>query len=95
MAAQSPKSHDNKENVSPSNMTTILDSSSSTDKDKTQIIIRRRLPLKDITSLFVSSSPLPSLPNPPFDAKCMKRRSGVGIKAPATSSSTFSCRNFR
>ncbi|KAJ4870324.1 Uncharacterized protein Rs2_48074 [Raphanus sativus] len=58
--------NDNKENVSPSEMTTTsvkpLDSSSSIiDKEKTQIrIIRRkrsrRQPLKDITNLFVSSS---------------------------------------
>lgn len=103
--------HDNKENISlsPSEMVTIsvkpLDSSS-IDKDKTQIRIRRkrsRKPLQDITNLFVSSSPLsssflirhiPSSPSLSLDPKCMKRRSGVSLK-PATSSSTFSCRNFR
>ncbi|KAF8115124.1 hypothetical protein N665_0030s0158 [Sinapis alba] len=100
MAALAPTpQYDNKENLSPLKMNTIsvkpLDSSSSIDKDKTQIIIRRRQPLKDITSLFVSSSPLHSLPTPLFDSKCTKGRSGVGIKAAATSSSTFSCRNFR
>ncbi|CAN6968584.1 unnamed protein product [Brassica oleracea var. botrytis] len=100
--------NDNKENVSPSEMTITsvkpLDSSSSIDKDKTQIRIRRkrsrRQPLKDITNLFVSSSPLsssflirhfPSSPTLSVDPKCMKRRSGVALKA----SSTFSCRNFR
>ncbi|KAJ4899938.1 Uncharacterized protein Rs2_13889 [Raphanus sativus] len=102
--------NDNKENVSPSEMTTTsvkpLDSSSSIDKEKTQIrIIRRkrsrRQPLKDITNLFVSSSsPLsssflirhfPSSQTLSVDPKCMKRRSVVALKA----SSTFSCRNFR
>ncbi|KAF8107569.1 hypothetical protein N665_0119s0034 [Sinapis alba] len=102
--------NDNKENVSPSEITTTsvkpLDSSSSVDKDKTQIRIRRkrsrRQPLKDITNLFVSSSSsslsssflirhFPSSPTLSVDPKCMKRRSGVGLKA----SSTFSCRNFR
>ncbi|KAJ0263649.1 Uncharacterized protein HA466_0039560 [Hirschfeldia incana] len=101
--------NDNKENVSPSEMTTTsvkpLDSSSSIDKEKTQIRIRRkrsrRQPLKDITNLFVSSSsPLsssflirhfPSSPTLSVDPKCMKRRSVVALKA----SSTFSCRNFR
>ncbi|CAF2130299.1 uncharacterized protein LOC103860996 [Brassica rapa] len=100
--------HDNKENVSPSEMTITsvkpLDSSSSIDKDKTQIRIRRkrsrRQPLKDITNLFVSSSPLSSSflirhfsssPTLSVDPKCMKRRSVVALKA----SSTFSCRNFR
>ncbi|KAG7542356.1 hypothetical protein ISN45_Aa07g023440 [Arabidopsis thaliana x Arabidopsis arenosa] len=102
---------DNKENVSLSHseMVTIsvkpLDSSS-IDKDKTQIRIRRkrsRKPLQDITNLFVSSSPLsssflirhiPSSPSLSLDPKCMKRRSSLSLK-PATSSSTFSCRNFR
>ncbi|KAF8097425.1 hypothetical protein N665_0289s0014 [Sinapis alba] len=100
-----------KENVSPSKMTIIsikpLDSSTSIDKDKTQIKIRRkrsrRQPLKDITNLFVSPSPLsssflvrhlPSSPNLSVDAKCMKRRSSLGLKA-ATSSYTFSCKSFR
>ncbi|CAF2024511.1 hypothetical protein F2Q70_00032760 [Brassica cretica] len=100
--------NDNKENVSPSAMTITsvkpLDSSSSIDKEKTQIRIRRkrsrRQPLKDITNLFVSSSPLsssflirhfPSSPTLSVDPKCMKRRSVVALKA----SSTFSCRNFR
>ncbi|CAA0395721.1 unnamed protein product [Arabidopsis thaliana] len=98
----------NKENVSPSEMVTIavksLDSSS-IDKGKTQIRIRRkrsRKPLQDITNLFVSSSPLsssflirhiPSSSSLSLDPKCMKRRSCVSLK-PATSS-TFSCRNFR
>lgn len=101
--------NDNKENVSPSNMATIsakpLDSSS-IDKDKTQIRTRRkrfRKPLQDITNLFVSSSSLsssflirhvPSSPSLSLDPKCMKRRYGVGLKA-ATSSTFFSCRNFR
>ncbi|WZY85122.1 hypothetical protein YC2023_031506 [Brassica napus] len=84
--------NDNKENVSPSAMTITsvkpLDSSSSIDKDKTQIRTRRkrsrRQPLKDITNLFVSSSPLsssflirhfPSSPTLSVDPKCMKRRS--------------------
>ncbi|CAH8390009.1 unnamed protein product [Eruca vesicaria subsp. sativa] len=59
--------NDNKENISPlemSQMTTTsvkpLDSSSFIDKDKTQIRIRRkrsrRQPLKDITNLFFLSS---------------------------------------
>ncbi|XP_010434522.1 PREDICTED: uncharacterized protein LOC104718465 [Camelina sativa] len=103
--------NDNKENVSPSNMATIsakpMDSSSSIDKDKTQIRIRRkrsRQPLRDITNLFVSSSTLsstfvirhvPSSPSLSLDPKCMKRRSFVvGVKAAATSSS-FSCKKFR
>ena len=94
--------HDNKENVSPSEMTITsvkpLDSSSSIDKDKTQIRIRRkrsrRQPLKDITNLFVSASPLPSSPTLSFDSKCIKGRSGVGLKTAATSSK-LSCRNFR
>lgn len=96
--------NDNKENVSPSDMSTIsskpLDSST-IDKDKNQIRIRRkrsRKPLQDITNLFVSSSPLirhvPSSPSLSLDPKCMKRRSGLGLKAAATSS-TFSCKNFR
>ncbi|KAG2260970.1 hypothetical protein Bca52824_068049 [Brassica carinata] len=99
--------NDNKENVSPSEIATTsvkpLDSSSSVDKDKTQIRIRRkrsrRQPLKDITNLFVSSSlsssflirHFPSSPTLSVDPKCMKRRSVVALKA----SSTFSCRNFR
>ncbi|KAL0738051.1 hypothetical protein Bca4012_014261 [Brassica carinata] len=101
--------NDNKENVSPSEIATTsvkpLDSSSSVDKDKTQIRIRRkrsrRQPLKDITNLFVSSSSslsssflirhFPSSPTLSVDPKCMKRRSVVALKA----SSTFSCRNFR
>ncbi|KAG2315355.1 hypothetical protein Bca52824_018477 [Brassica carinata] len=82
MAALHPKpQNDNKENVSPSKMNAIsvkpMDSSSSIDKNNTQIIIRRRQPLKDITSLFVSSSPLPSSPTLSFDPKCIKGRSGV------------------
>ncbi|ESQ55547.1 hypothetical protein EUTSA_v10027250mg [Eutrema salsugineum] len=102
--------NDNKENLPPSMMATIsakpLDSSSS-DKDKTQIRLRRkrsrRQPLQDITSLFVASSPLSSsflirhFPSSSYlsvDPKCMKRRSSVGLKAAATSS-TLSCRNFR
>ncbi|XP_023635315.1 uncharacterized protein LOC17878047 [Capsella rubella] len=112
MAALDLKSqNDNKENIPPSNMATILakplDSSSSIDKEKTQIRIKRkrsRKPLRDITNLFVSSSTLsssftirhvPSSPSLSLDPKWMKRRSGVvGLKA-ATSSSTFSCVNFR
>lgn len=91
--------NDDKENVSPTKVTTIsvnpLDSPSSIDKDKTQIRNRRRQPLKDITNLFVSSSPLPSSPTLSFSHKCIQGRSGVGLKAAATSSSTFSCRHFR
>ncbi|CAF2234731.1 uncharacterized protein LOC103834063 [Brassica rapa] len=91
--------NNNKENVSHSKMNTIsvkvpLDSSSSIDKDEIQFRIRRRQPLKDITNLFVSASPLPSSPTLSFDPKCIKGRSGVGLKTAATSSKS-SCRNFR
>ncbi|WZZ09152.1 hypothetical protein YC2023_095073 [Brassica napus] len=73
--------NNNKENVSHSKMNTIsvkvpLDSSSSIDKDEIQFRIRRRQPLKDITNLFVSASPLPSSPTLSFDPKCIKGRSG-------------------
>ncbi|XP_010439842.1 PREDICTED: uncharacterized protein LOC104723211 [Camelina sativa] len=111
MAALDLKSQsDNKENIAPSNMATIFAkplNSSSIDKEKTQIRIRRkrsRQPLRDITNLFASSSTLsssfvirhvPSSPSLSLDPKCMKRRSGVvGVKAAATSS-TFSCKKFR
>ena len=100
MAVLNPKpQNNNKENVSHSKMITIsvkvpLDSSSSIDKDKIQFRIRRRQPLKDITNLFVSASPLPSSPTLSFDSKCIKGRSGVGLKTAATSSK-LSCRNFR
>ncbi|VVB12577.1 unnamed protein product [Arabis nemorensis] len=98
---------DNKENVSPSKMATItvkpLDSST-IDKDKTQIRIRRkrcRKPLQDMTNLFLSSSSsslflirhIPSSPSLSLDPKCMKRRSGSGLKT--VTSSTLSCRNLR
>ncbi|XP_018469755.1 uncharacterized protein LOC108841493 [Raphanus sativus] len=108
MAALLKPQNDNKENISPFMMIKPLDSSTSIDKDKTQIRIKRkrsrRQPLKDITNLFVSSSQLsslflirhlPSSPTLSVDPKCMKRRSNIGLKADATSSSTFSCKKFR
>ncbi|CAN6912974.1 unnamed protein product [Brassica oleracea] len=56
--------NDNKESVSPSMMIKPLDSCTSLDKDITQTRMRRkrsrRQPLKDITNLFVSSSPVSS-----------------------------------
>ncbi|XP_018469692.1 uncharacterized protein LOC108841432 [Raphanus sativus] len=96
--------NDNKENVSLSEIATVSVKWPQ-DKDKTKIRLRRkgytRQPLQDITNLFVSSSPLsssflnlrmPSSPSLSVVPKCMKRKSGVALKA---ATSTYSCRNFR
>ncbi|CAG7886973.1 unnamed protein product [Brassica rapa] len=97
--------NDNEENISPTEMATVSVKRPQY-KDKTKIRLRRkrytRQPLQDITNLFVSSSPLPSsflnlhMPSSPSLSvvpKCMKRKSGVALKA--ATSSTYSCRNFR
>ncbi|KAH0901558.1 hypothetical protein HID58_041061 [Brassica napus] len=86
--------NDNEENTSPPEMATV------------SVKLRRkrctRQPLQDITNIFVSSSPFPSsslnlhMPSSPSLSvvpKCMKRKSGVALKA--ATSSTYSCRNFR
>ncbi|CAH8345895.1 unnamed protein product [Eruca vesicaria subsp. sativa] len=95
---------DNKENVSPSEMATVCVKPH--DKYRTEISFRRkrytREPLQDITNLFVPSSPLsssflnlhaPSSPSLSVVPKCMKRKSGVALKA--ATSSTYSSKNYR
>ncbi|CAF2069637.1 unnamed protein product [Brassica oleracea var. botrytis] len=81
--------NDNEENTSPPEMATVS-------------VKCTRQPLQDITNIFVSSSPFPSsslnlhMPSSPSLSvvpKCMKRKSGVALKA--ATSSTYSCRNFR
>nr|VDD48830.1 unnamed protein product [Brassica oleracea] len=77
--------NDNKESVSPSMMIKPLDSCTSLDKDITQTRMRRkrsrRQPLKDITNLFVSSSPVSS--------SFMVWSGGAGLVIPQAEESTL------
>ncbi|KAF2542137.1 hypothetical protein F2Q68_00029428 [Brassica cretica] len=93
--------NDNEENTSPPEMATVSVKWPQ-DKDKTKIRLRRkrctRQPLQDITNIFVSSSPFPSsslnlhMPSSPSLSvvpKCMKRKSGVALKAATSSTYSF------
>ncbi|CAN8274612.1 unnamed protein product [Cochlearia groenlandica] len=81
--------HDNKENVTPSNIAIIY--VIKPDKDKTQT--RTRKPLHDITNLFVSSSSSSS--SSPLSSSVSNHHVYSSPKCISLKTPTSSCRNFR